>query len=337
MMALQFRVSRSLISQSFRYSSSSSAAGKEKSKPHENEEEFRVLNLRPHAKQAFTRRQFRKMPSLPPRFQQMPPDQDWGNVWPGPKTFHPAAVPLPVRQGFTEGGKAAPGKFVNAELMKIPNFLHLTPPVVRRQCEAIKQFCTPWPKGLENEEKMEKHFPLRVITTDYCLSTPTIRNTLARVVALKVKLETLNLDEHARDKFLRLVKDRYNTETDELTIVTDRCPLRKQNFDYAMYLLTALCHESRTVEPWEAEKTLDDMEFYEWKRNKSKVTSETIINWGKKEGERVVAPEKYATAVERLINEGENLQNVTQYKESVLEMLGLMPETEMIKVQGGDT
>lgn len=333
-MALQFRmtVSRTIFCQTFRYSSSSSA---EKEKPHE-EEEFRVLNLRPNVRPAMVRRQFRKMPSLPPRFRQMPPDQDWGNVWPGPKTFHPASVPLPVRQGFNEGGKAAPGKFVNAELMKIPNFLHLTPPVVRRQCETIKQFCTPWPKGLENEEKMEKHFPMRVITTDYCLSTPIIRNALARVVALKVKLAVLNLDEHARDKFLRLVNKRYNTETDELTIVTDRCPLRKQNFDYTMYLLTALCHESRTVEPWEADKTLDDMENYDWKRNKSKVTSETILNWGKKEGERV-APEKYATAVERLINEGENLQNVTQYKESVLEMLGLKPETETIKVQGGDT
>lgn len=336
-MALQFRVSRSIIFQTVRFSSSSSSSTAAKDVPKHEDEEFRVLNLRPHSKQAFTKRQFRKMPSLPPRFRQMAPDQDWGNVWPGPKTFHPAAVPLPLRQGFTEGGKAAPGKFVNAELMKIPNFMHLTPPVVRRQCETIKQFCTPWPKGLENEEKMEKHFPLRVITTDYCLSTPIIRNTLARVVALKVKLEVLNLDEHARDKFLRLVKGRYNEETDELTIVTDRCPLRKQNFDYAMYLLTALCHESRTLEAWEKEKTLDDMEVYEWKQNKSKVSSEAILNWGKKEGEQVEAPVKYATAVERLINEGENLQNLTQYKESVLEMLGLQPETETIKVQGGET
>lgn len=333
-MALQFRVSRLIVSQTVRLSSTSSSATKDV-KQHK-EEEFRVLNLRPHTRQAVVRRQFRKMPSLPPRFKQMPTDQDWGNVWPGPKTFHPASVPLPMRQGFTEGGKAAPGKFVNAELMKIPNFLHLTPPVVRRQCEAIKQFCTLWPKGIENEEKMEKHFPLRVITTDYCLSSPTVRNTLARVVALKVKLAQLNLDEHARDKFLRLVKARYNKETDEVTIVTDRCPLRKQNFDYAMYLLTALCHESRTVEAWEAEKGLDDMEQYVWNQNKSKETSEAILNWGRKEEERVAAPEKYATAVERLINEGENLPNVKQYKESVLELLGLQPKTT-VKVQGGDT
>lgn len=64
----------------------------------------------------------------------MPVDQDWGNVWPGPKTFHPASVPLPLRQGFVPKGQAPPGKFGNAELMKIPNFLHLTPPVIKRQC-----------------------------------------------------------------------------------------------------------------------------------------------------------------------------------------------------------
>jgi hypothetical protein len=29
-----------------------------------------------------------------------------------------------------------------------------------------------------------------------------------------------------------------------LTLMTDRCPLRQQNLDYALYLLTALFHES---------------------------------------------------------------------------------------------
>lgn len=43
---------------------------------------------------------------------------------------------------------------------------------------------------------------------------------------------------------IRLVGDRYNEESDILTIVTDRCPLRKQNYDYGIYVLTALYHES---------------------------------------------------------------------------------------------
>lgn len=43
---------------------------------------------------------------------------------------------------------------------------------------------------------------------------------------------------------MRLLEQRYDVETDEVTITADRCPLRQQNYDYAMYLLTALFHES---------------------------------------------------------------------------------------------
>lgn len=64
-------------------------------------------------------------------------DQDWPSVWPGPRSYHPAVVPLPLRQGFSKKG-IPPGRFANAELMKIPNFLHLTPPAIKRHCEALK-------------------------------------------------------------------------------------------------------------------------------------------------------------------------------------------------------
>lgn len=145
------------------------------------------------------------------------------------------------------------------------------------------------------------------------MSSPTIRNPLERIVSIKVKVKSLGFDEHARDKFLRLVKDRYDTETDEVTIVTDRCPSREQNYDYAMYLLTALCHESRNKETWEDLKTEADMERYRWQYNKSKINSEAILNWGKEE--KIVTPsQKYVKSVERLFNEGENDQNVQEYK-----------------------
>lgn len=111
--------------------------------------------------------------------------QEWSDVWPGPRTFHPAVVPLPVRQGRNRLG-VAPDKYGNAELMKIPNFLHLTPPAIKKHCEALKKFCTPWPKGLETDEQCEKHFPVKVICTDYCHSSPTIRDPLARIVTIKV-------------------------------------------------------------------------------------------------------------------------------------------------------
>lgn len=285
--------------------------------------EFRVLNIRQMKQQAPVRRKIRKMPVQPPRANQMPVDQDWGNVWPGPRTFHPATVPLPVRQGFTEKGAAPPGKFANAELMKIPNFLHLTPPVVKRQCEALKKFCTEWPKGLETEEQWSQrdNFPVTVITSDYCHGLPTIRNPLARIVSLKVKLSDLTLDKHSRDKFLRLVGERYDEETDTLTIVTDRCPTRQQNQEYAEYLLAALYHESWTRESWEDAKTEADMETYFWERNKSKQSAEAIWNWQSKDVQAV--PETFPVAVETLINDGENEYNLGKYKEEALKLLKL--------------
>lgn len=81
---------------------------------------------------------------------------------------------------------APPDKFGNAELMKIPNFLHLTPPAIDKHVEALKKFCTPWPEGLEDDEKCNHHFPLEIISSDYCHSSPIIRDPLARIVTIKV-------------------------------------------------------------------------------------------------------------------------------------------------------
>lgn len=199
--------------------------------------------MRAVKKQASSRYKIKKPDVLPPRCNTMPVDQDWGNVWPGPRSFHPATVPLPIRQGYVEKG-APPNKYANAELMKIPNFLHLTPPVIKRQCEALKQFCTQWPEALKDDATCEKHFPLEITSSNYCHSSPTIRDPMARIVTVKFKLASLKLNAIAKDKFLRLVGERYDSETDCVTIVTDRCPTMKQNCDYAMYLITALYHES---------------------------------------------------------------------------------------------
>ena len=69
-------------------------------------------------------------------------DQDWTNVWPTTSTFKHSAFPIPVRQGLVknliENKGLPPEKYANTELMKIPNFLHLTPPHVKKHCEAIK-------------------------------------------------------------------------------------------------------------------------------------------------------------------------------------------------------
>lgn len=220
--------------------------------------------------------------------------------------------------------------------MKIPNFLHLTPPVVQRQCEALKQFCSPWPKLLNSEEAIEEHYPVEVITSDYCHASPTIRNPLARIVTLRVKLSSLNLDKHAQDKFLRLLGDRYNKETDLVNITADRCPIREQNFDYVSYLLTACYHESWNLEDWEKDKSEDDMEYYDWNTNGSK---KSLINWFYKcnnesislteteyinfDDTQIPNSEEYKAAVSGIFNDGESDATLNNYDTAVRKLLGL--------------
>ena len=61
-------------------------------------DEFRVLNLKKTKAVHQTRFKRPKAPEVPPpRFKQMAVDQEWSAVWPGPRSFHPATVPLPLR------------------------------------------------------------------------------------------------------------------------------------------------------------------------------------------------------------------------------------------------
>ncbi|XP_022833367.1 28S ribosomal protein S35, mitochondrial [Spodoptera litura] len=310
-------------------------------KDDEEEEEFRVLDIL-KKKDRMQRRVVRRADIQPDRADRMALDQKWGNVWPGPKTFHPSSVPLPLRQGYVPKGQAPPGKKANAELMKIPNFLHLTPPVIKSQCEALKQFCTEWPSLLNSEEAIEKLYPVEVITSDYCHASPSIRNPLARIVTLRFKLSTLSLDKHARDKFIRLVGERYDKETDLVTITADRCPARTQNLDYVNYLLTACYHEAWNVEEWEKDKTEDDMEYYEWNNNASK---KSLVNWFMriKNDFKELSEEEYRSfdvsvipnaegykeAVSSLMNDGESDETVRKYGVSVRKLLGL-PEKKVM-------
>lgn len=226
--------------------------------------------------------------------------------------------------------------------MKIPNFLHLTPPVVKSQCEAIKQFCTEWPTLLNSEEAIEKHYPVEVITSDYCHASPSIRNPLARIVTLRIKLSSLNLDKHSRDKFARLVGERYDSKTDLVTFTADRCPTRAQNLDYVNYLLTACYHEAWNVEEWEKDKTEDDMEYYDWNNNASK---KSLVNWYLRTQNEsrdltedeyrnfdisgIEHAEEYKNAVSSLMNDGESITTVEKYGEVVRKVLGL-PEKKVI-------
>ncbi|XP_059475574.1 small ribosomal subunit protein mS35 [Neocloeon triangulifer] len=290
--------------------------------------DFRVLDLRKGAggdgltsRSRFQRRSEVGPQLLPPRETRMPIDQDWPSVWPGPRSFHPASVPLPVRQGYPARRlDAPPGKYANAELMKIPNFLHLTPLAVQRHCQAIKKFCTPWPKVLENDDACEKHFPIETTTSDYLHSSPSIRDPLGRIVTLQVKLSSIPVEGRARDKFLRLINERYDPKTDLVTIVTDRCPTKKQNFDYANFLLTVVYHESLKEESWESEKCTLDNELFDWQTSASRVSIEQLSSRNKNlEPEHV---QLYSEALTKLMDKGEDQETLADYKERTLRMLG---------------
>jgi len=239
----------------------------------------------------------------PQRHTQMKPDQDWGAVWPAARTFHPAVVPLPLRQGVIQTKKqVVPSKYANTELMKIPNFLHLTPPVVKRHCAAIQRFCTAWPAGLDTEEDTDKHFPLQVITSDYLNSSSSLRDRRSRIVVVRFKLASLQLDDHARDKIIRLLDHRYDHECDLVTLTADRCPYRGQNLDYAKYLLTALYFESCRTEDWELKEEPDREQFELRPEQKG---------------------DEYSVRLEAVLNRGEDEDSLRLYKEAARKRLNL--------------
>ncbi|XP_003396271.1 28S ribosomal protein S35, mitochondrial isoform X1 [Bombus terrestris] len=289
--------------------------------------EFRVLELMPSEQKATKKRSQTKVNLMNKTKNEVLTNQDWQAIWPAARTFHPDIVPFTLQQGYKNKKGIHPDKYANAELLKIPNFLHLTPPVIERHCRAIKKFCTKWPKELKTDETCVKYFPVEIITSDYCYSSPTIREPLARIVNLRVRLSSLHLDAHAKDKILRLLGNRYNPNTDIITITADRCPSRKQNLDYVNYLLTALFHVSWRFEPWETEKSEVDMEYYDWDKSKSRKSLTSMYSWPKmptdSNYEYIPHATEYKIAVSDLINKGEDQFSINKYKQAVRNVLNL--------------
>ena len=301
-----------------RSASARAASGQPAAGP-SDDSQFRPLDIGRRRQVVQQARERRRAVLPPPRHERQPVGQRWGDVWPAPRSFHPDAVPLPLRQGFVErpNAQAPPGKQANAELMKIANFLHLTPPAVERQCRALAKFCTAWPEGL-TDERLDQLLPLEVVTQDFVHASPTLRHPDSRVVSLRVPLSCLQLTETDRDKLLRLVGDRHDPATDVLTLTADRCPLRRQNRDYALYLLTVLYFESCKREPWEAElRTAADAEKFVWAGSPSE---EAVAALGDADAAVV---QRYAEAVTRLHNEGEDESALAEYRAAVVTLLGL--------------
>uniref|UniRef100_A0A4W5MT74 Mitochondrial ribosomal protein S35 n=1 Tax=Hucho hucho TaxID=62062 RepID=A0A4W5MT74_9TELE len=242
-----------------------------------------------------------------PRTDRMPVDQDWTAVYPAAAPFRQGSVPLPVRMGFPVKRGVPPEKKGNLELIKIPNFLHLTPiSTVKKHLDIISHFLGLWPSALDTDAKYDEHFPVKVKSKDYVSAGTSLRNPSARIVHLRVKLSSLNLDDHARKKMVKLVGE--------------SCPVRQQNYDYAMYLLTK-------VEALESEKTVADMEYSPSQKNAlSTLVLMRVAGEGEAVREELLGkPEvqEYRDSVTRLKNERESEGSVLQYREAVTKLLNL--------------
>ncbi|XP_062568534.1 small ribosomal subunit protein mS35-like, partial [Saccostrea cucullata] len=210
------------------------------------DEEFKVLNILRNKEEDdfFIKKEVEKKRNIT-RADCMQTDQDWTDVWATKAPFRYGSVPLPVRQGYRKReNRLTPGKYGNTELMKIPNFLHLTPPHIKKHCQAIKKFCTEFPEELKNQEIRKVNFPIEVVTSDYVTCGTSIRDSRSREVTVNVNLSVLKMNEHTSIKMKKLAGDKFDQEAQTLQLKSDRCPLRKQNYDLNIYTLTALYYES---------------------------------------------------------------------------------------------
>uniref|UniRef100_A0A915EJ23 Ribosomal protein S24/S35 mitochondrial conserved domain-containing protein n=1 Tax=Ditylenchus dipsaci TaxID=166011 RepID=A0A915EJ23_9BILA len=228
-----------------------------------------------------------------PRKTLMEPTQNWCDVWPTAATFKHSVVPLPLRMGYRKQPlvRAPTPAEANLELMKIPNFLHLTPVHIAQQCKAIKKFCTPFPKELLHGTKAtkpweelahiyDKHLPIKIKYSDYVHQGTSLRDKRSKL-------------------FRRLATNHYDENTKMLTLIGDRCLTREQNIDYAKYLLTALYFESRKKDKWEEGYAID--------RTIESLNDQKLKSFGKKWYEYRNKPEtpettrKYEDAVRELL------------------------------------
>lgn len=90
------------------------------------------------------------------------------------------------------------------------------------------------------------------------------------------------------------------------------------------------------IEDWEAEKTLADMEYYDWEKHKSRANLVTVRCWPEPptdtyDYDHIPHVEEFKVAVNELMNDGESLYSLNKYKEAALKVLKL----DNIKAKSG--
>jgi len=173
--------------------------------------------------------------------------KDWPSAHPTPQSYNQNIIPLPIRMGRHWINRIDPLPAEadgNIELLKIPNFFHLTPPAIERHCEALKPYTTPFPKDVIDR-------PIRITTINYLYDGPSVRHPNSRKIKFQVYVKDLQLTAVEETKLKRLLGKRYNPQNDELTLISQLCTTRAHNKEYGYYLLASLLQEARTVHDWE--------------------------------------------------------------------------------------
>ena len=165
----------------------------------------------------------------------------------------------------------------------------------------------------------------------YLYSGPSIRDIRTRIVTVKFQIEDFDLTDHGRDKLLRLLDNRFDPETNTVTLTVDRCPLYAQNLDYAHYLMTVLRAEAEKVDPWEHEKSRQDHSEFVFEGSSSEAAVQKLqsrLQEVKEQGEDVKeldakSIENYRFSLNTLLNDREDDASLFEYSKSVLGMLGI--------------
>lgn len=269
-----------------------------------------------------------------PRAERQSVDQHWPSVWPAPRSFAAGTVPLPLRQGYVKKiGQTPPQAAANAELMKLANFLHLTPPAIKLHCQALKRFCTPWPDTIREDQALDRCLPMQVTTTDYVFASPEIGHDDARIVRVKLPMSVLALgakrDAPVRDKFLRLAWQWYNGDDDTVCVEADRCPRRRQNYRHALYQLAVCRMESLRQDRWETTtRQRSDHQCFLWDGSTSQRVSRTLwrTRADKNAGDMLRSVQGLLDCIESVMDERVPSEGTTdEYSRAVCRLYG-MPE-----------
>merc|ERR1712130_536944 len=233
------------------------------------------LNM-PMVKRKFHARQFGSKGFTFKADQDGKTNYDWAAIWPSQRSFTDSLVPFDIRQGNRTTAfnlRLRPDKFHNSQLNFSPNLLHLSPPVVKAQCQKLKAFST--------------KFPVELHTSTKCISAPYQQSSdfSTRWATLFVNAGQLGLDERGIEKLkvfiqgrpeegktmrlksaqtrghngkmityrdwlqqdYRFGDDRFDPMTGMVKLESARCPLKHQNEGYLMYLLETYRNDANKI------------------------------------------------------------------------------------------